>query len=212
MPPLPEPPADPDALRLPQAIESGPWCRVHHGIRSATEVLREAVFRWDDPSQSYGVIYVATDLRCCLAEVFCRSGTSSAVTVSDEYLRTRRISHLSSVRPLRLVDLTSPALVALTGLDTRICVTEDYDLCQRWCSAFFHHRARFDGIRYQSRLLPLGVSVALFAERVSDALAVQDLGALASPGNLDGIASLFAELALRDIIPALVGLAQGDVA
>ncbi len=83
-------------------------------------------------------------------------------------------------RPLRLVDLTGPALSQI-GADGRL-TTGRYDISQQWALALHQHPEQPDGLLYRSRHDPSQLCAAIF-DRAADALTASPLGSLADPTN-----------------------------
>jgi hypothetical protein len=122
--------------------------------------------RWDDPG--HPVLYVSDDVELCLHE--CR------VTISDEIV----VATLSSVRDLRILDLSSPILWdARTPFDDPnvfvgiMCRSRGSWLEYCRIISRITHDAGYDGIRYvsyyaQAKHAPQSLNLALFGRPIND--------------------------------------------
>ena len=112
-------------------------------------------------------------------------------TVIDlDELNARALAEITSLRSLRLVDLTGAGLARI-GADARLTSETDngYALSQRWALSLHEHPDRPDGLLYRSRHDPSRLCAAIF-DRAEDALTATSLGSLADAHN----AALLAEL------------------
>jgi hypothetical protein len=137
---------------------------------------RSALYRFDAPDASYGVLYAAFDLETAFVESIVRNQAhvlpaGESLLIEYSTLASRQVVSLaasSSARALRLVQLYEVGLSA-AKTDNRISSVDDYPMTQRWAKAFHAHRQTFDGIVYMSRYLGNHRSVVLF-DRARDAI------------------------------------------
>jgi hypothetical protein len=122
--------------------------------------------RFNDPNRKYGVLYAALEEQISLRETV---SFSSFRLVPCEYLDNYRLSELSLLRDLVLVDISGSGLARMNA-DGRITTVtnEKYQLSQAWSRAFYNHPDRVDGIFYRSRYDPSGLCVALYESRIAE--------------------------------------------
>jgi hypothetical protein len=183
--PHPAPPADLAQQSLPITELNGPWTRSHARGRGPVFFGKTGTNRFDAPSEQYGVLYIAADIRGAFIETFGRQLGERYVTAAR--LAGRALARVMASRPLRLVDLTGPGLSQI-GADGRL-TTGGYDISQQWALALHQHPDQPDGLLYRSRHDPSQLCIAVF-DRAADALTATVLGSLADPSN----AALLAEL------------------
>lgn len=181
----PDPPADFHARPLPIVLAVGPWYRLHGVNRAALYFGRTASSRFADPQRGYGVLYLADDEFRAFIETF--GQVTGNFVVSWNSLASRAISRVSSVRALRLVDLTGPGL-ARSRADARLS-SSDHSAAQCWSRAIWSHPDAVDGIRYRARHDDSRFAFAVF-DRARDLLASASLGSLASPTNRKMVARM----------------------
>ncbi len=163
--PLPEPPAD---LGLNPRTLSGPCWRIHRTDRDALFFgNKKQENRFDDSNGSFGVLYAGISREAAVVETVLRVPHGGVVTTAQ--LEGRSMARIEFSSPLRVVALHGAEIGAL-HLDTRICSTEDYGICQRWSRAIHNHAVQPDGIIYQSRHNSDLLCLALF-DRVATKLA-----------------------------------------
>ncbi|SAK75067.1 RES domain protein [Caballeronia temeraria] len=140
---------------------------VYYNRRSTSST----VFRFDAPSDEYGVLYAASSFEACMAETLMRGRfrdvDAGMPHVIDEKAITDRcvaVLEMEIARTLRLADLTQP--LWQFGFDTQVLSTPDYFAPNRWSAALHDNDAMVDGIYFQSRFAN-SVSVALFGDRAS---------------------------------------------
>jgi hypothetical protein len=121
--------------------------------------------RFNDPRREYGVLYAALDAQISLRETV---SFSSFSFILREYLDNYRLSEISILRDLILIDISGSGLAQINA-DSRITAVtnEKYQLSQAWSEAFYNHPDRVDGIYYRSRHDPSGFCVALFEGRIA---------------------------------------------
>lgn len=120
--------------------------------------------RWDDPNGQYGVTYAAQTLSVAFAETILHDQglfQDGAWLVPEEKVNQRSIVYLTCHRPLRLADLTGPALKAM-GLDNQISAGSDYSQTGLMSRALFDAVPECDGIKYLSRQNNTAEAVAIF--------------------------------------------------
>ena len=117
------------------------------------------VGRFDSPSGSFGVLYLAQSLEGAFAETVLRNPHRRLVDLSE--ITVRAMSVLGLSRPVRLVEMRGSGLQAL-GTDNAI-TTGPYTPAGAWADALYKHRDKPDGIAYASRHDPDQLCVALFS-------------------------------------------------
>ena len=134
--------------------------------------------RFDDPSQLYGVLYVAFSGRAAIAETLIRNnwqdGNAERAKFDKQFPGLagqpyflerdlhRKIAPLeiTTASGLKLCDFTGTGLLK-AGADATVC-TGDYVTSQAWSRAIHEHPEQFDGILYHSKYMNTDLSVALF--------------------------------------------------
>ena len=174
VPAHPNPAEDLNERELPLTNQSGPWLRIHRSKYGTIHFARDAINRFDDSKKEYGVLYCAQDFYGAFIETL---GWSTGFReISKKSLSARRLASITSIRPLRFVNLTASGLAHI-GADAEICTGRDRYLSQMWSRALWAHPDHPDGISYISRHDPQRVCYALF-ERTASELHVEDLGQL----------------------------------
>lgn len=176
VPAHPNPPKDLEERELPLTNRSGPWLRIHRSKYRALHFAKNAISRFDDPEQEYGVLYCGQDFYAAFIETL--GWSTGSRDISEKSLSTRRLASITSSRSLWFVDLTGSGLAHI-GADAEICTGRDRYLSQQWSRALWAHPSQPDGICYISRHDPPRVCYALF-ERVAVELNITDLGQLNS--------------------------------
>ena len=148
---------------------------------------KEAINRYDDPSRSYGVLYLAFDLATGLMEtVFHKHAwrRRKKRSVSFSELQQRTVRAVGTLEPLVLADLSAPDVMAsVLGLTLTQMASRRYLYTQR-VSASVHgikdtsDIPRFDGILYPSRNNHPAVCVALFERAQSKVDLVDEIDLL----------------------------------
>ncbi|MDX2436839.1 MAG: RES family NAD+ phosphorylase [Acidobacteriota bacterium] len=186
--PHPDPPANLSTVELPITRRSRQWFRAHRCRRHPLFFGRTGQWRYDDPNNTYGVLYVAADFEGAFIEG-CLHDTAVGTTtplLSERYLRKRCVSKISFAGRLKLVDLSGPGLAAI-GADARLCVG-DYRVAQRWSRALWSHPRQPDGILYLSRHNPSIVCAAVFDR--APVAAAEKLGSFLGPRLIHQTAAL----------------------
>ena len=151
----PEPWADLRELELPILSFSGPWFRIHLSKYDPLYFGFTGENRFTAPAQEYGTLYVGHDEYCAFIETF---GQSTGInTVTSNWLSKRAISRISSLRSLRLVDLTGAGLAQI-GADARLTTEVPHDVARRWALALWQHPSVPDGICYMESATGLGTT------------------------------------------------------
>lgn len=168
---LPEPG---DHLEPPRELESRTieaW-RLHWeaDIRSPKR-RNPGVYRFDAPKGEYSVTYASTAREGCIAE--CYGKTKRIASKQAD----RRLTMLTTDRPLRIVALDLAKVQKALGLDARIATAEQYATTQRW-SRWLHDNTDADAIRYVSRQDDEKQNFCLFLDRCADALTLHPEGTL----------------------------------
>lgn len=161
--PLHEPP-DPLPHTIPMQEMSGEWYRIHHKKYGAIYYGTRATYRFDDPHQTYGVMYLAQKDYGAFIETHGRSEERLAYPIFRSELQQRQMTKISALG-LRLVDLTGAGLSQI-GADNRLATECEYETTQLWSRAIYDHPEEPDGILYLSRNDPSAVCAAIF-ERAS---------------------------------------------
>lgn len=133
--------------------------RTHSIERNAVFFGRTGRNRFDAPTGSYGVMYVAEDPFGAFIESFGHQAGTFAVTTDD--LRSRILSELKAPRAYRIADLTQSGALVRIGTDSSL-FAGDYRAAQLWSLAIHSHPSRVDGIAYPGRLDPTRRNFALF--------------------------------------------------
>jgi len=117
-----------------------------------------ATYRFDSPSDAFGVLYVGLTLTAAVVETLLRNPARKMVAYSE--IAARGSSVVSSERDLRLVRLHGSGLQQL-GCDNAIS-TGPYEPCGAWADALWTHKSAPDGIAYQSRHDSSQICLAVF--------------------------------------------------
>ena len=142
--------------------------RIHHVARSPEHYSRSGRQRFDAPAPSpakYGVCYLGLEALTAYVEVVGRIGT-----VGAEHIASKRLSHATAERLLRMADLADPSVVGRYGVTLAHSTSDDYSQSQRLSMEL--HGAGFDGIIYRVRHDPQGQleAAAVFDESAAGAL------------------------------------------
>ena len=178
---------------LPIRSWSGAAFRICRIGRDPIYFGKQALSRFDDPRREFGVLYAAGSAEGAFVETCIRDERADGRSISETFLRERRLTLISFPAPLRLVDLTGRELSWL-GADGRL-TTGAYGLSQRWSRAFWSHPDRPDGILYCSRFNLSLQCVALF-DRAGKGVTSKDLGPLLGTGNLELVGEMLARYRL----------------
>lgn len=132
---------------------------------------KDATNRYDDPGQSFGVLYLGFELSTALMEsVFHKHRWHQRTrrTISRTEVGRRMVRAIGVSNDLQLADLTAPGVAASRfGLNLSQLSSRRYVHTQR-ISTTVHAavdasgRPRFDGLVYPSRNNPPAASIALF--------------------------------------------------
>ena len=115
--------------------------------------------RFDSPTGSFGVLYMARSLEGAFAETVLRNPQRRLIDPAE--VSSRAMSVLGMSRTVRLVERRGRGLQAL-GTDNAVG-TGPYGPCGAWADALFSHPDQPDGIAYASRHDPDQVCIALFS-------------------------------------------------
>lgn len=213
-PPLPLPPAcnevDLDAIDGAEYFGAPAGYRLHRvGRRPAPRGSHPLTYvrvgsapssRWDPPypltrgGSRYGVWYGSTTDIGAMLEVFFREDET---WVAHADRAGRVIGQVEVVRPLRLLDLHSPAVGRIyptNRLDESICTIRMYSLTTAWSELFHECDPAIDGLIYRSRKAGVrGVNVAIFG-RATDALVAVDTGIAVDDPSLSSLRGRFVDL------------------
>ncbi|MGW8191901.1 RES family NAD+ phosphorylase [Sphingomonas hankookensis] len=141
--------------------------RVHAANREARFYgKRDATWRWDDPNEDYGVLYLGLTRDGPFAETLLRRPAQRSVVWSE--VEKRRFARFRTVESLRLADIHGKGLGwegvtigAIAGDHDGKTYPGAYARTQA-ISADVHATTALDGIAYRSRLDPDQLCVALF--------------------------------------------------
>lgn len=166
--PGPLPPPDFATRELPlEEIASGArLVRIHRSDLGPLFFGSTGGNRFDDPTKTYGVCYLATTLEGAFAETCLRSVGARFVSMS--FLEARSFSEVEVTATLRLVSLHGPGLAQIGA--TGAVTSGPHAVAQRWSRAIHDHPTVPDGIAYRSNHDNGEICVALF-EHVGDRLA-----------------------------------------
>lgn len=118
-------------------------------------------YRFDSPTGSFGVLYIAPALDGAVIETLLRSPQQRMVSRTD--IEKRAVSKLEAGRPMRLVKAHGCHLSMIGA--TSALFTGRYDHCREWSDALFLHPDAPDGILYPSRHNPDAFCIALSERR-----------------------------------------------
>lgn len=135
------------------------WYRFHHRSHGALHFGKRLAQRFDDPDQSFGVLYVARQMEGAFAETFLRDIAPYRFVTTDELMR-KLLSTITTDHGLKLVDLAGIGLARM-GIDGRLA-TGSYAISQSWSRTFQTHPQKPDGILYRARHYPKHLCAAIF--------------------------------------------------
>ncbi len=164
--PHPLPPSDLYERPLPLTEGQSEWWHSFSEGETPLQFSNRTDHRFSAPEGDYGMLYLGSDAHGVFVETFDDPALS---TVPISMLEQQRWCTVTTIRPLRLVDLTGSGLRTI-GADARLC-TGEYDITRAWGLALWHHPARVDGLYYLSRNDPSRRNVALF-DRAASSLQV----------------------------------------
>ena len=118
-----------------------------------------AIGRFDSPSGSFGVLYMAQSLEGAFAETVLRNPHRRLIDPVE--ISSRAVSVLAVSRTIQLVEMRGRGLQSLET-DNAVS-TGPYGPCGVWADALFSHKDQPDGIAYASRHDPDQVCIALFS-------------------------------------------------
>jgi hypothetical protein len=145
---------------------------------------RDGTNRYDDPKQSYGVLYLGRDLPTALMEsVFHKhqwdKDTKRSIALAE--VQNRLVRAAGVVEDLHLADLTAEGVMAgYFGLTLEQLASRDYTYTQR-VSGQVHAMLRdddmplFDGVLYPSRNNYPAASIALFERAQAKVKVFEDI-------------------------------------
>ena len=143
--------------------------------------------RFDAPKQ-YGVLYAGMDEEVAFLEIF-RGKVKSGFLYRDGALSAYSISRLEIDRPLKLFRASGSNLERM-GANSGIFATKNRWITQQWSLAFWQHPAKVDGIIYPSCHDNERFCVALFSDRINEALAVQSTEEILSDSFSDRLTEI----------------------
>jgi hypothetical protein len=123
--------------------------------------------RFDDPTRTYGVCYLATTHEGAFAETCLRAVGARFVALA--FLEERSFSEVEVTAPLHLVSMHGPGLARLGA--TGVVTSGAHTIAQQWSRAIHDHPSQPDGIAYRSNHDNGELCAALF-ERVGNRLRI----------------------------------------
>jgi hypothetical protein len=159
---LPEPPTDFANRKLEAVSFTQSLFRTHGINRNPIYYGKSGQYRFDAPDASYEVLYAGCDAFCAFVESLIQIPNRRVVTTTA--LKSRALSELKAVRPLRLIDLTVSGALVRIGADARL-FSADREIAQLWSKVLHDHPIAADGLLYPSRLDPTRRAIALFRDR-----------------------------------------------
>jgi hypothetical protein len=175
----------PPRLRRPPSFEGpipevvfleweAPLFRIQDSAVLSHRAYPSPLYRFDAPAGEYAVIYANDSEVGVFAEVYVDRGRRLGMEDAR-----RHLVRIVPERPLQFVDLRADDTLAALGLDARISVGDDYEVCQEWALAFYERWSEVSGICYAARNAGLATrNVALFADRCASTLTLTSLGRL----------------------------------
>ena len=159
---------------------------------------RSGANRYDDPSQSYGVLYLGNDLPTALMEsVFHKHqwimDTKRSIALKE--VQSRLVRAVGVLGDLRLADLTAPGVMAgHFGLNLEQLAHRDYAHTQQVSARVYAMLGDegiplFDGVLYPSRNNYPAASIALFERARVRVKVVEDIDLVDHVGWPDFIAA-----------------------
>jgi hypothetical protein len=150
----------------------------------------KALYRFDDPAGTYGVLYLGSDVCCAFVETFGDSqGQDGAIEIGASELDRKCLSYVILPGDLRVVDLTGSGLANI-GADARVTCGTPYHIPQIWSRALYEHPSEPDGIYYRSRHDPSRTSLALFDRVRRDSISEERRGPLTDARNTQDLATM----------------------
>lgn len=132
--------------------------RIHHSNLGPVFFGATGGNRFDDPSKTYGVCYLATTIEGAFAETCLR--TVGARFVALTFLEERSFAEIEVTVPLRLVSFHGPGLAQLGA--TGAVTSGPHTVAQLWSRAVYDHPSSPDGVTYRSNHDNGELCVALF--------------------------------------------------
>lgn len=156
----PLPPADLASRDLPiETIDAGTrLIRIHRNSFGAIFFGATGHNRFDDPTGTYGVCYLATTIEGAFAETCLRAVGARFVAIT--FLEERSFAEIEVAAPLRLTSIHGPGLAQLGA--TGAVTSCPHAIAQFWSRAIYDHPSSPDGIAYRSNHDNGELCVALF--------------------------------------------------
>lgn len=186
--PHPTPPADLNQRAPLIRNHEGLWYRIHWADKPAIYFGKSCTSRFDAPGQEFGVLYMAEQDFGAFIETFGQETGVRSITRSA--LGERKLSLLTTDRPLKLINLAGRGGLARIGADLRLC-SDGHDLSQMWSLALHQHPVHADGILYSLRHDSAQLGCALF-DRYSGKVKEECLGHMDSQELANRIAEILA--------------------
>ncbi len=141
----------------------GPWYRISRRKHASTPlgVKSTTAHRFNNPNQTYGVLYLGSSVRCSVLENIVRDHKAVPKSIIEDRI-VFRLSFRDDVDH-HLIDLREIPLSQL-GFSANSIVESggDYDQFQRFSKYVFEQHPEVAGILYPSRFDPQGQCIALF--------------------------------------------------
>ena len=176
-----------------------PICLVHDDLFRSHQAAREclhfgktAAHRFDCPEKTFGVCYVGLDSFGCFAETFRKQPPSRNL------LKQRVISLITTLTPLKLVDLRNSEVRRVLGIVGEIATAHDRAGTQAWAKALHDHPEKPDGILYPADHDSKRGSIALF-DRARPRLTAQIISQWFEHPDLPEILRIYFGFTLADL-------------
>lgn len=159
-PPSPLPPTDLVSRDLPiEIIDAGTrLIRIHRNGFGPIFFGATGGNRFDDPTRTYGVCYLATTIEGAFAETCLRAVGARFIAIT--FLDERFFAEIEVTAPLRLVSIHGPGLTKLGA--TGAVTSGPHAVAQLWSRAIYDHPSSPDGIAYRANHDNGELCVALF--------------------------------------------------
>ncbi len=146
-----------------ELIEISGWIRLYQSKFPSPLGIGSRPSRFCDPKYNLSVLYLAMNLKTSFVEVLVRDKHDglTQLTISQDSLREIRIAEISSILPLRIVNLTSDNMIT-QGLPSDIVGSSDHAEGQKFSASLYHSRPDIDGILYPSRLVHDAICLGIY--------------------------------------------------
>lgn len=153
-------------------INLSAYCRIYQARHPNPLGYGKSRSRFADPRQlpddeRFGVLYLGESLEVCFVEAILRDravGSLGAFFLTGRELEQFMLAQISSISPLRLVDLRGQGPVRMR-IPTDAVRGQDHRLSMTYSLAFYQHPEKPDGLLYRSRLNEM-TNIALYDRAV----------------------------------------------